>query len=119
LIQRLLHGPATATEIAGDLGVSQQAVSKAVNELIRLGHVETIADPADRRRRPVQLTVRGRDAVATARAARAGIDDRLREELGDERFDAVRAGLLAALEALDLGDAVRRRAVSPAPGMLA
>src|SRR3954452_20172529 len=69
LVQRLLVGPATASEVADELGVSQQAVSKAVKELVPPGHVEPVADEADGRRRPVRLTARGRRAVATARTA--------------------------------------------------
>lgn len=119
LIQRLLIGPATATEIADELGVTQQGVSKAVNELIRLGHLETLTDATDGRRRPLRLTRQGRRAIATARAARAEINDRFLDALGEDRFSATRDALLTALEALDLGGPTRRRAVPPAPGMLA
>src|SRR4051794_10234323 len=40
LVQRLLVAPATATELAADLGISQQAVSKTLKELLALGIVE-------------------------------------------------------------------------------
>src|SRR5690242_12245399 len=87
LVQRLLVSPATATEVAQELGVTQQAVSKAVAELVSLGLVETVPDPADRRRRPARLTPSGRHAVASARAARAQVDATLREALGDAAFE--------------------------------
>ncbi|MGK5684897.1 MarR family winged helix-turn-helix transcriptional regulator [Actinoplanes sp. URMC 104] len=116
LIQRLLTGPATATELADQLGVSQQAVSKALRELLTLGHVEPVEGPGDRRRRPMALTVTGRQAVETARATRRHIDAQLRAALGSARFDATMAALLAALEALDLAPGVRRRAVRPPDG---
>jgi DNA-binding MarR family transcriptional regulator len=115
LVQRLLVGPSTATEIAAELGITQQAVSKAVQELLALGHLEPTTDPTDRRRRPVQLSARGRRAVEAARQARRAVDDRLRAALGDETFDATLVALTTALEALGLGDRVRRRAVPP-PG---
>jgi DNA-binding MarR family transcriptional regulator len=113
LVQRLLDGPTTATEIADELGVSQQAVAKAVAELVALGHVEAAPEPSDRRRRPVQLTHRGRAAVETAREARAGFDRAVRDALGEEQFDATAAALMAALDALGLAEPVRRRAVRP------
>jgi DNA-binding MarR family transcriptional regulator len=113
LIQRLVVGPATATEIASELGISQQAVSKAVRELSDLGHVELGADPADARRRPVRLTTRGRRAVEAARTERQRIDEQLRASLGGPRFEETRLALLDALEALGLGEQVRRRAVPP------
>jgi len=115
LVQRLLLEPATATEIAHDLGVSQQAVSKAVNELVTLGHVEAVTDPLDRRRRPVRLTPRGRRAVESARTARAEVDARLRAALGDEEFERTAAALAVAIDVLGLTDSVRRRTVPP-PG---
>jgi DNA-binding MarR family transcriptional regulator len=118
LVQRLLVRPSTATELAVELGVSQQAVSKAIKELLDLGHVEHADDPDDRRRRPVRLTARGRKAVATARAARAELDARLRDAWGPDRFAATAAGLREALDALGLGDDVRRRAVPPPGGAL-
>ncbi|WP_188940602.1 MarR family winged helix-turn-helix transcriptional regulator [Nakamurella endophytica] len=113
LVQRLLLGPATATDMADDLGVSQQWVSKALKELVALGHVEVLAAGADRRRRPAALTASGREAVRTARATRASIDARLRAAVGPDRFDATRAVLLAALDALGAGERVRRRSVRP------
>jgi DNA-binding MarR family transcriptional regulator len=123
LVQRLLVGPATATELAAELGVSQQAVSKTLKELLDLGHAEPVTDTGDRRRRPVALTATGRRAVEVARATRAAIDARLREAVGAERFAATRLVLLAALDAVDpgapdLGDRVRRRAVRPPGGAL-
>lgn len=115
LVQRLLVGPATATEIADALGITQQAVSKAIRELTDLGHVTPVPDPADRRRRPVGLTAKGRRAVRTARAARGEIDDRIRAALGTERFEETRQALVLALDALGLAESVARRSVPP-PG---
>lgn len=113
LVQRLLVGPATATEMAAELGITQQAVSKTVRELADLGHVELVVDPADSRRRPVRLTRRGRAAVRRARSARQRLDERIRDGLGEERFDRLVADLAEVLDVLDLRDAVARRAVKP------
>lgn len=119
VVQRLLLGPVTATEIAQELGVSQQAVSKALGELVALGHVEGVPDPSDRRRRPVRLTARGQQAVSTARAARQGVDRRIREALGDQAFDDTLVALTTALDVLGMGDRVRRRAARPPAPVLA
>lgn len=119
LVQRLLVGPTTATEMASELGISQQAVSKAVKELVGLGHVEMTVDPADSRRRPVRLTRRGRAAVSRARAARKVLDDRVRDGLGNQRFDGLVADLERVLDVLGLRDAVERRVVPPPAGELA
>ncbi len=116
LVQRLLVGPATATEIAEELGVTQQAVSKAVNELLTLGHVEPAPDTADRRRRPVQLSARGRRAVETAREVRRGIDERLQRALGRREFDRTMRSLGLALTVLGIAERVERRAAQPPEG---
>jgi DNA-binding MarR family transcriptional regulator len=115
LVQRLLVAPATATELANDLGITQQAVSKTIKELLDLGHLETVPNSADRRRRPVRLTSRGIQAVERARAARAEVESQLHAALGQERMDRAMADLQTMLSVLGLSDDVRRRKVRP-PG---
>jgi len=112
-VQRLLAGPATATEMADALGISQQAASKAVRELVDLGYVAFGVDDTDRRRKVAALTERGREVVALARAARADLDDRLRAAVGDRRFAGALDVLHTALTELGLDEAVRTRRVRP------
>jgi DNA-binding MarR family transcriptional regulator len=116
LVQRLLVTPATATELAADLGVSQQAVSKSVKELLALGHVEFSPEAGDRRRRPVRLSAQGQDAVARARSARADIDARIVQQVGAGQVEAARAVLVEALEVLGIREQVERRVVRPDDG---
>ena len=116
LVQRLLVAPATATELAADLGVTQQAVSKSVRELLALGHVEFAPGAGDRRRRPVRLSAQGRDAVARARAARADIDARIVQQVGAGPVEAARAVLVEALEVLGIREQVERRVITPDDG---
>ncbi|RKS75585.1 DNA-binding MarR family transcriptional regulator [Motilibacter peucedani] len=118
VVQRLLVGPATATQVAAELGVSQQAVSKVLKELMALGHVELVADDADRRSRPVRLTTRGREAVHRARAVRADIDARVAGEVGTDELAAAHAVLVAALDVLGIREQVERRTVAPQDGRL-
>jgi DNA-binding MarR family transcriptional regulator len=118
LIQRLLVAPTTATEMATELGISQQAVSKTVKELVSLGHVEMTTDPVDSRRRPARLTHRGLAAVSRARSARQLLEERIRGVLGGDRFDALFVDLQQVLDVLGLSDEVNRRAVPPPAGEL-
>ncbi|MFJ3673040.1 MarR family winged helix-turn-helix transcriptional regulator [Streptomyces sp. NPDC090106] len=70
---------ATVTAVAGHLGVTKQAASQLVDELVRKGYVERRAHPGDARARLVVLTERGRACTraaeeAAAEAVRAWVD---------------------------------------------
>lgn len=56
---RLAPDGATATELAAHLGVTKQAASQLVDELVRKGYVERRPHPGDARARLVVLTERG------------------------------------------------------------
>ncbi len=98
IFQTLGSDGATASEIAGRLGITKQAARLIVDELIGLGYVARGADPLDSRRRPVHLTGRGTRALETG----AAIFDALRSELaGDVGPDGLADGmrLLGAIDA--------------------
>src|SRR3954447_20515297 len=88
LVQRLVDGEESIAALAAALEVTQQAVSKTVVELERLGYVRRRPDPRDARVRLVSLTDRGRAAVDAAREERAAVVGELRERLGPRRVDA-------------------------------
>jgi len=113
LVQRLIEGPQPVGALARDLGVTQQAVSKTVAELERLGYVERRPGPGDARVRLVALTERGLAAVEAARAARAEVVAALRERLGPRRVDAAARVLREVLELHGADAAIRARRVRP------
>jgi DNA-binding MarR family transcriptional regulator len=117
LFQQLVEGARPVGEIASNLGVTSQAVSKAVRELEALGYVSRDADPADARVRRVALTARGQDAVAAGREIRASLNARFAEALGAERVEAAAATLADAMRESGALDAVRGRRVAPAQGL--
>ncbi|MGI5283113.1 MarR family winged helix-turn-helix transcriptional regulator [Nonomuraea polychroma] len=106
-------GGPTVGELAPKLGVTQQAASKAVAELERLGYVERLADPGDARIRRVHLTRRGQEAVAAARRAREALEARLAGRGGKRRLQECRALLAELLDELGGAPAVRHREVRP------
>ncbi|MFE9997940.1 MarR family winged helix-turn-helix transcriptional regulator [Streptomyces avermitilis] len=63
---RLAPGGATVTDLAAHLGVTKQAASQLVDEMVRKGYVERRPHPGDARARLVVLTERG---LACTRAA--------------------------------------------------
>jgi DNA-binding MarR family transcriptional regulator len=94
---RIAAGDATALDVADHLGVTKQAASKLVEQLVQRGYVTRTEDPSDARRRPLVLTARGR---ACTRAAEAAADDVMRgwtESLGKRGIADLRS-LLAKLE---------------------
>ena len=113
LVQRLVEGEQPIAALAQALEVTQQAVSKTVAELERLGYVRRRPGPGDARVRLVSLTDRGRAAVEAAREERAAVVGDLRERLGPRRVDAATRLLRDLLEVHGAGAAVRARRVRP------
>jgi DNA-binding MarR family transcriptional regulator len=116
LFQQLVEGPRPVGEVAENLGVSSQAISKAARELEALGYVERVVGDEDARVRRLALTVRGRAVVEAGRELRAAINAELAEALGSERVQAAAHTLRAALEARGAMPAVRARRMPPPMG---
>ncbi|MFJ5731419.1 MarR family winged helix-turn-helix transcriptional regulator [Streptomyces paradoxus] len=68
---RLAPDGATVTDLAAHLGVTKQAASQLVDELVRKGYVERRPHPEDARARLIVLTGRGRDCTRAAEEAAA------------------------------------------------
>jgi DNA-binding MarR family transcriptional regulator len=117
LFQQLVEGARPVGEIAANLGVTSQAVSKAVRELEALGYVTREADAADARVRRVALTLRGRDAIEASREIRASLNARFASALGADRVAEAAATLADALGAAGGLEAVRGRRVRPIQGL--
>ncbi|WP_226367820.1 MarR family winged helix-turn-helix transcriptional regulator [Pseudonocardia sp. ICBG162] len=112
LVQHVVDGPRSIGEIAVRMGVTQQAASKAVGELVDLGYLSREPDPSDARTRRIALSTRGRDAVETTRRVRAELEAELGETLGADRVRALRSTANQALEWVG-ADAARERRVRP------
>lgn len=110
LFQHLMAGPRTVTELSELMGVTQQAASKAVAELVELGFLEQ-APTSDRRARRIALSSRARKAIATTREIRAEREQSLRAVHGAKAIDEGRALLARILEGLGGLEAVRGRRV--------
>ncbi|MFC5746390.1 MarR family winged helix-turn-helix transcriptional regulator [Actinomadura rugatobispora] len=90
-------GPRRITELAGDEGVTQPAMTQLVSRLERLGLAERHSEPGDRRAVVVRVTGAGRAELARRRQVQA---KRLAELLA-ELPAADRAAIAAALPALN------------------
>ena len=70
LLERLLHGSASISELADAIGVDQPRASRLVSDAAARGLVERAPDPADARRIVVQLSAAGRDFLASMKDSR-------------------------------------------------
>jgi DNA-binding MarR family transcriptional regulator len=112
VFQHLLAGPRTVSDLAELLGVSQQAASKSVAELVSLGFLEDVPS-ADRRARTVALSAHGRACIARGRDLRAKRERALVARHGDA-IDRTRALLAQILEEIGGAEMVRARRVRQA-----
>ncbi|MEU0569959.1 MarR family transcriptional regulator [Nonomuraea sp. NPDC005983] len=91
------HPGTSVGEIVSRTGLPQSAVSAAVARLRAAGAVETMTDPADRRRLLIREAPQASERVTEVRAA--SIDDAVAAALGTDDPQAV-GETVAALEAL-------------------
>jgi DNA-binding MarR family transcriptional regulator len=90
---RLAPDGATVTELAGHLGVTKQAASQLVDEIVRKGYAERRPHPADARARLVVLTERGWACTRAAEEAAAEAVRAWADVLGEGEVRALRERL--------------------------
>ncbi|MEJ7649344.1 MAG: MarR family winged helix-turn-helix transcriptional regulator [Nakamurella sp.] len=100
---RIAQGDATALDVAEHLAISKQAAGKLVDQLVDRGYVVRTHDPSDRRRRPLQLTQRGRACTGAAEAAAQQVVNSWQDRLGADGVVALRN----LLQQLDLSGPIR------------
>lgn len=101
-----LEQAASQQELAIRLGVAPSLVVALADHLERLGAIERVRDPQDRRRQVLTLTDRGRELLRDCTEAARTLDDELTAGLtAAERRALLRAlGRLAADAGLPIGD---------------
>lgn len=85
---------ATVTAVAAHLGVTKQAASQLVDELVRKGYVERRAHPEDARARLIVLTERGWACTRAAEEAAAEVVREWADVLGEGEVRALCAQLM-------------------------
>jgi DNA-binding MarR family transcriptional regulator len=100
----------TTAQLAAGLQITSQGMAKVVEEMVSAGYLDRRADPADARVRLLQLSAKGRAALATARAFHADFEARLGASAGERRVATTRAVLTELIgvgEAEDLTRSLR------------
>jgi DNA-binding MarR family transcriptional regulator len=78
------------TDLAEQVRLTKQGMMLLVDDLESRGYVRRVPDPSDARAKLVRLTARGRRAAAECRRAVQGLEQRVRWQLGDRRYDTLR-----------------------------
>lgn len=94
---RISAGDATVGDVAEHLGVTKQAASQLLEQLVRRGYVTRELDPGDGRSRLLRLTERGWACTRAAEAAAAETTDAWELVLGADAMTALRAALEAVV----------------------
>ena len=110
VIQHLIESGRTITELARRMEVTQQAASKSVAELVRLGALEE-SPGHDRRSKMIRLSARGWKAVHISRSVRKTIHRRLQKALGAPACEQTKRSLIQCLNALGGTGAIRTRRI--------
>jgi DNA-binding MarR family transcriptional regulator len=78
------------TELATFAGMTKQSVGEIVDNLVALGYVERIPDPADRRAKLIRLTAKGAQAREVGYGLFGKIEGRWAERYGEDRITELR-----------------------------
>ena len=87
------------TDLAEGAGMAPQSAGELVDQLEALGYVERRPDPEDRRAKRIYRTARAKRASEAAIDAAQESERELRQLLGAERLEALRADLKRIVEA--------------------
>jgi DNA-binding MarR family transcriptional regulator len=93
------------TELAAFASMTKQSVGEIVDDLVALGYVERIPDPADRRAKLIRLTPKGVQAREVGSGLFERIEESWAERYGTERVAELRQ-LLEEIVSAEAPDAV-------------
>ncbi|MCW2595345.1 MAG: hypothetical protein QOF92_1770 [Pseudonocardiales bacterium] len=114
VVFRALQGePLTLTALAARLGVTKQSAAKVVDEMEGKRLLRRRSSRTDGRAKLIELTPRGRRAMATAIEIGANINQRLRDAAGPRATVTMHQSLATFIDLAGLGEDLARRS-SPA-----
>ena len=99
VFQNLKEEGVRLTQLAQTAGITPQSMGALVDDLERLGYVERVLDPQDRRAALIRPTERGKAEVRAARKVIAALERKWARTVGEDRFTA----LVETLDELNAG----------------
>jgi DNA-binding MarR family transcriptional regulator len=97
------------SDLAARMRVTKQALNYLLGDLERLGYIERLPDPVDRRARRIAITERGLGLVPVIRDAVSDVEREWADALGPERFAQLRDLLF------ELNEVVAGETTTPRP----
>ena len=82
------HEPATLNQVADATGRGAPAVSRSVDALVRVGLIDRVADPNNRRRLAMRLTQEGKDLLERPYSTRTALVEKF-ERMAPSELRAV------------------------------
>ena len=82
------HEPATLNQVADATGRGAPAVSRSVDALVRMGLIDRVADPNNRRRLAMRLTQEGKDLLERPYSTRSALVEKF-ERMAPSELRAV------------------------------
>ena len=82
------YEPATLNQVADATGRGAPAVSRSVDALVRMGLIDRVADPNNRRRLAMRLTQEGKDTLERPYSTRSALVEKL-ERMAPSELRAV------------------------------
>ncbi|QCB94806.1 MarR family winged helix-turn-helix transcriptional regulator [Cellulomonas shaoxiangyii] len=92
-MRAIAAGADGASDLARRTGVSKQAAAKTIAVLVERGYVTRGADPADARRKRLEVSPLGREVLRRGEGVLDGLRAQWEQRLGEERFAALEADL--------------------------
>ncbi len=89
------------TELAKRLGMTKQAAGQLVDELVEMGVLERVPDPADARAKLVRFSKKGRRGLLEGLEILRGIEDEMRELVGEANMRAMHDALAAIIASVE------------------
>ena len=96
-LSTLRNGPVSQQQLCISMHLDPNNCVLLLNEMEAAGHIRRSRDPADRRRHIVEITGRGREALARTDAALNTVEDQVLGPLSAEERDLLRTLLARAL----------------------